>query len=70
MHFAFWLPYESLHVAVLAPEAPISSEILPRDIKWIVLLDRYQVNAPMRLIRSEGLLQIYTLPRAEENGSF
>jgi hypothetical protein len=62
-HLSFWLSHESLHVAVLAPDSTISDDTIPLIIKWVVLLERYYITAHMQLIRSEGLIKIYSFPR-------
>jgi hypothetical protein len=63
LHLPFWMSYEDLHGAVLAPESYISDDTIPPLTKWVVLLDRYNVTAQMQLIRSDGLINIYNLAR-------
>ena len=62
-HLSFWLSYESLHVLGLAPDSTISDDIIPPGIKWVVLLDQYNITAHMQLIGSVGLIKIYSFSR-------
>jgi hypothetical protein len=70
MHLAFWLPYENLDAVLLAPEAYVTDNMIPSGTKWVVLLDRYKVTAQMQLIRSDGVMNIYRLPAADDHRPF
>ena len=70
MHLAFWLSNRPLQLATLAPESDVPADIIPPDTKWVVLLARYNVTAPMQLVVSDGLTTIYHPSIAEEHQSF
>jgi len=70
MHLAFWLSYENFDATLLASEADVTDDIIPQGTKWVVLLDRYNVTAQMQLIRSDGLMNIYRVPAADEHRPF
>jgi hypothetical protein len=70
MHLAFWLSNRNFHVALLAPESDVPDDIIPPDTKWVVLLNRYNLTAPLQLVGSDGLVTIYHSSTAEERQPF
>jgi hypothetical protein len=69
MHLAFWLSTRNLQFVMLTPESDVPGDIIPPDIKWVVLLNRYNVTAPMQPIVSDGLMTIYHSSTVEEHQS-
>jgi hypothetical protein len=67
MLLVFCLSYKNIEARMLPQGALVTDDKISPRTKWLILLDRYLVNARMELFRTDGVISIYHFAKGDED---